>query len=96
MDIFFGIDILVNFFTPFERYDGSYEYEHKKIAAFYMGSGAFFVDVVAAFPFQALETQGNAEPGGASSTAKYLRLLRLQRLYRLLRLMRVVKLIKAS
>ena len=51
MDVLFGVDILVNFFTPFERYDGSYEYDHKKIAIFYVGSGAFFVDLVAAFPF---------------------------------------------
>ena len=59
MDALFGIDIIVNFFTPFERHDGSYEYDHKKIAEFYAGSGAFFIDIIAAFPFQIFEASGS-------------------------------------
>ena len=51
MDALFAIDIIVNFFTPFERHDGSYEYDHKKIAEFYIMGGSFFIDVIAAFPF---------------------------------------------
>ena len=58
MDALFGIDIIVNFFTPFEKYDKSYEYDHKKIAMHYIGSGAIFIDVLSAFPFQLLEAQG--------------------------------------
>ena len=101
MDFLFGIDILVNFFTPFERHDGSYEYDHKKIAEFYVGGGSFFIDVIAAFPFQLFEAQGNNLGGGdthgsTTQTTKYLRLLRMQRLYRLLRLVRVLKLLKAA
>jgi hypothetical protein len=51
MDSLFGIDIIINFFTPFERYDKSYEFDQKKIALYYIGSGAFFIDILAAFPF---------------------------------------------
>jgi hypothetical protein len=58
MDVFFAVDIIVNFITPFERYDKSFERDHKKIAIFYIGSGAFFIDVIAAFPFQIFEAKG--------------------------------------
>ena len=51
MDVLFGIDIIINFLTPFQKHDGTYEYEHKKIAETYVASGAFFVDVIAAFPY---------------------------------------------
>lgn len=51
MDFLFAADIVVSFLTPFERYDGTYEYDHKKIAIFYIGSGAFFIDFIAAIPF---------------------------------------------
>jgi hypothetical protein len=27
MDVLFGVDIIVNFFTPLERYDKSFEYD---------------------------------------------------------------------
>ena len=78
MDALFGIDIVVNFFTPFERHDGSYEYDHKKIAAFYVGGGSFFIDVIAAFPFQIFEASGSGpEDAHGTQTTKYLRLLRM-------------------
>ena len=51
MDILFIADIVINFFRPFQRYDKTYENDHKKIALYYIGSGAFFIDVIAAFPF---------------------------------------------
>jgi hypothetical protein len=97
MDALFGLDIFVNFLTPFEKYDKSYEYDHKKIAMNYIGSGALFIDIISAFPFQLIEAGGTARVENdvhSTATAKYLRLLRLQRLYRLLRLFRVVKVVK--
>jgi hypothetical protein len=55
MDVLFGIDIIVNFITPFEKYDKNYEYGPKKIAMHYIGSGALFIDLLSAFPFQLIE-----------------------------------------
>lgn len=78
MDALFAIDIIINFFTPFQRHDGSYECDHKKIAMFYVGGGSFFIDVIAAFPFQLFEAQGaGTEVTHGTQTTKYLRLLRM-------------------
>jgi hypothetical protein len=55
MDALFAVDIIVNFLTPFEKYDKSYEKDLKKIAIHYLGSGAFLIDLIAAFPYQLFE-----------------------------------------
>lgn len=51
VDILFGMDIIVNFITPYEKYDGSLQTNHKKIARGYF-FGAFFIDFVACIPMQ--------------------------------------------
>lgn len=53
VDILFGIDIIVNFITPYEKYDGSLQTNHKKIAKSYF-FGAFSIDFIACIPVQAL------------------------------------------
>jgi len=49
VDILFCTDILVMFFTPYERTDGSLECRHKKIAKNYF-FGPFWIDLLASFP----------------------------------------------
>lgn len=49
VDVLFILDIIVMFFTPFERNDGSLECRHKKIAKNYI-FGALLVDIIASFP----------------------------------------------
>ena len=49
VSIVFFIDIIVNFMSAYERYDGSYEYSLKKIALNYI-FGFFVIDFIAIFP----------------------------------------------
>ena len=49
VDVLFAIDIIVNFITPYEKYDGSLQTNHKKIAIRYF-FGAFPIDFVACIP----------------------------------------------
>ena len=49
IDILFGIDIFINFLTPYEKFNGTYQYSLKKIARNYI-FGAFFIDVIATVP----------------------------------------------
>ena len=98
VDSMFIIDIFVTFMTPYERFDGSLVYSHKKIAKNYI-FGAFLVDAVASFPTEIIEVILESDASGGASNGqanKLLRLARLQRLYRLLRILRVIKLIKIT
>jgi hypothetical protein len=49
VDLMFGSDIIITFFTPFKRYNGSMETRHKYIALNYV-TGAFTIDMIASFP----------------------------------------------
>jgi len=49
VDIFFFLDIFVNFITPYKKVDNNYEYNPKKIARHYI-TGFLWVDVVSCFP----------------------------------------------
>ena len=51
MDAVFIVDIFLNFITPYEKYDHTFEFDHKKIALYYLGGGSFFIDLLAAFPW---------------------------------------------
>jgi len=88
VDGMFILDIFVTFLTPYERFDGSLVYAHRRIARNYF-FGAFVVDVVASFPTEIIEYLVQAEDGegGNGQANKLLRLARLQRLYRLLRIL---------
>ena len=50
IDSLFIADIVITFFLPFERYNGTYELRLKKIAWKYISTG-FVVDFIASFPF---------------------------------------------
>jgi len=64
IDSLFIIDLIITFFVPYERTDGSYENRPKKIATNYL-CGAFVIDFVASFPTQVFEANNNSD-GGSS------------------------------
>ena len=51
IDFLFVIDILVSFVTPFERHDGTFETNFKKISRNY-SLGNLTFDLIAIIPFQ--------------------------------------------
>lgn len=51
VDLIFSLDILINFVTGYERFNGSIEIRPKKIAIRYLAT-FFFIDVLATFPFE--------------------------------------------
>ena len=65
VDFLFMFDIIVMFFSPYDREDGSLECRHKKIAKNYF-FGALWIDVVASIPTQFFEAKGDEEPGSGN------------------------------
>ena len=57
IDIVFGIDIIVNFISAYERHDGETEYKFKRIVLNYL-TGFFWIDFLSTFPFGYLMDSG--------------------------------------
>lgn len=93
IDVLFGMDIFINFLTPYEKFNGTYQYSLKKIARNYI-FGAFFIDVIATVPTHLFVNVDVEDDGNGQN--KLLRLARLQRLYKLFRIFRIIKLIKIT
>jgi len=87
MDLLFFIDIFLSFLTPYERPDGTYEYNFKKISRHYSLS-QLPIDVFAAFPTHFLE-EGAEEFITSESIQK-----KLERQFTVLRFLRIVKVFK--
>jgi hypothetical protein len=51
VDIVFGLDIVLNFISAYEKTEGRFEYDLKKIAINYL-MGFFAIDFVATIPIQ--------------------------------------------
>lgn len=66
VDGMFITDIFVTFLTPYERFDASLVYSHKRIAKNYI-LGAFVVDVVASFPTEIIEYIMAGDAGAESN-----------------------------
>ena len=69
IDVLFFIDLLVNWFSAFEKDDSTYEYSWKKIMINYM-KGWFWLDLVACFPFQIFDYITGGSGGGNLSMMK--------------------------
>ena len=96
IDILFWIDIVINFISAYEKYEGVYEYRLKKIAKNYL-LGYFALDFVATFPFgSVLSAGGEGEEGSGTRGNTYLRLIRLNRFYKLLRILRLAKMVNMN
>lgn len=52
VDLFFLFDLVLTFFTPYEFFDGTLQYSHKKIAMKYILRGPFWIDFIACLPPQ--------------------------------------------
>lgn len=87
IEVWFLTDILVTFFVAYENKLGLLETSHRKIAKKYL-KGWFLFDLVACFPFHAIDFSEGKNYNGL------LRLLRLPRLYRLVRVLRIVKMLQ--
>lgn len=89
IDITFKFDIVINFFTAFERSDGEMEYRLKRIAINYI-TGFFCIDVISTFPFDIFSSEGN-ENDPVLKANNFLKLARLQSLYSMMRIIRILK-----
>ena len=79
-DLFFGLDIILNFYYAYFNFDEELIIDKRKIAKRYLTTW-FFIDVVAIMPFNLIfQTQRDY-----SSMA---RLARLPRLYRLVKMLK--------
>jgi hypothetical protein len=80
IDTLFIIDLVLMFFVPYERQDGSYESRFKKIGTNYI-CGGFWIDCVACFPTQLFEksNEGNFDDNSEmqSQANKLARIARL-------------------
>lgn len=54
VDIFFGLDLIVNFFSAYDGPDGMVVTDHRLIAKNYI-TGWFVLDVIACIPTQLVE-----------------------------------------
>lgn len=90
VDVYFFVDILINFVSAYEdEVSGLPVISLKKIALRYM-TGWFFIDLLAVLPVKLFEDALN----GDGSQLKLARLARLPRLYRLLRILRMLKMLR--
>ncbi|KAK3252858.1 hypothetical protein CYMTET_37867, partial [Cymbomonas tetramitiformis] len=88
-DIIFMLDVFVNFVTSVEDNGGQMIREPKEIALRYL-RGWFFIDLIAATPWDWFFGQGT---GGPSMT-RVTRLFKVARLMKLLRMLRMLRIVK--
>lgn len=81
MNIFFGIDIIVNFLTPIYKPDGEIMFEYKDIADNYF-KGFFTIDFISSVPFGLMT-------GGGGGANKLLRIMKIPRLIKMMKLTKV-------
>ena len=80
-DLVFGVDIIINFLTAYEKPDGTWEYGQKNIAQHYL-AGFFVIDLLAIIPYGPILA---AATGDKENFSVY-------RWYRLVKLIRLAKL----
>ena len=87
-DIFFGLDIVVNFTSSFYDQNNQLIFKFDDIIKRYL-QGWFFIDIISIFPFDSINITERSIVNGSSSYQKLLRLLRLPRLYRLTKIIKL-------
>lgn len=92
MQIFFGIDIVITFFTAFHNENDVLVTSKIEIALNYLRSW-FVIDLIACLPLSYVLSD---EQDGPSSYNNLIRLGRLSRLYRLLRVIRLIRIVKLA
>ena len=96
-DIFFAIDIAINFVTGVENPSANrVEYDLKTIAITYL-KGWFVIDIVSTLPFDIIYSSFSSESdGSAMRSLKLLRAIRLVKLLRLIRIFKIVELLETA
>lgn len=89
MQIMFGIDIIITFFTSYYNEKDVLVTSKIQICSNYLKSW-FFIDFLACFPFN-LILSDDSQPSSYNSLVRLGRLSRLYRLVRVIRLIRIVK-----
>ncbi|OMJ89843.1 hypothetical protein SteCoe_7925 [Stentor coeruleus] len=89
IDLFFILDVFVNFNTSYYEITGKLITNRKKISVNYLKTW-FTVDLISSFPIQLLEDSG------VTSSNHYLRLIRFNRVYRLFSLFKLLRFMKTS
>ena len=89
VDFLFFVDLVVNFRTTFYGPDYELVVDKKLIAKTYVFKGSFFLDLVAAFPFDVIFLAFDSD-GGVSGVTGILKIPRLLRIARLLKKLDVV------
>ena len=92
LDIYFVIDICLNFKTAVITPEGEILYKQKDVTTNYL-KGWFFIDFVSCLPVGYIEFMVGTDEGAPSST-RGVRLLRLFRLLKLLRLVRIKRILE--
>ena len=91
IDLYFIVDLILNFFTAFYDSNGIREGRHAVIAVAYL-RGWFIIDFVSCIPVQyiMLLFKGDSSNGSNHRVVKSLRLLRLSKMLRLARIKRIL------
>jgi len=93
IDLCFFIDIILNFFSAFEKKNNVVETRHRQIAISYF-KGWFWIDFISTVPFQLVEELIKSE--SSTREIKLAKVTRLPRLYRIVRILRLIKLARLS
>ena len=92
MDVFFLLDIFINFLSAYEDEHFNIIDDHKTIACTYL-QGWFMVDVLAILPFDLIFSSIDNK---ANSLARLSRIGKLYKLVKITRLLRLIKVVKAK
>ena len=94
VDACFFMDVILTFFSAYDRHDGLIEVRHKVIAITYLKMW-FWIDVGSSIPFQLFELkQDSGDQGLNEANLKLARFARLPRLYRIVRILRLFKMFR--
>ncbi|TGZ68605.1 hypothetical protein CRM22_004171 [Opisthorchis felineus] len=91
VELLFIIDILLNFATTYVSKSGQVVYQIREIAIHYL-RGWFFLDLIAAIPFDFIDTMDVRETDGfRNGVGQWIQLLKMARLLRLARLFQKIE-----
>jgi hypothetical protein len=93
-DVFFLVDVLINFNTALINDKGELVTARKTIARVYL-KGWFWIDFLSVVPITLIFEQ-DLESGGSSNASRFVKLAKLPRIYRILRVVKMIKIFKTS
>ena len=96
IDVIFGIDIILTFFTSISSKSGMVEIDDKKIIAVNYLKTWFIIDFFSIVPFDTIirSVTVGSSGGEEQNVNTLMRTMKLTKIYKLIRLMRLVKIFK--